>query len=73
MSSVLGGRDIAVFPELRRAFQYSPKAERLRIAAPGINSAGTNQKLLELFQLHPQIHGIAVLHGDRPVGLVNRR
>jgi diguanylate cyclase (GGDEF)-like protein len=70
---VLAERDIAVFPELRRAFHYSPKAEQLLIAAPAITVASNNQKVLELFQLHPQLHAIAVLQEGRPVGLVNRR
>jgi diguanylate cyclase (GGDEF)-like protein len=71
--SVLAARDIAVFPELRRAFHYSPKAGQLLMTAPPVTAANTNQELLELFQRHPQLHAVAVLHDGRPVGLVNRR
>ena len=71
--AVLAARDIAVFPELRRAFHYSPKADQLRVAAPSITADGTSQQLLELFQCHPQLHAVAVLEADRPIGLVNRR
>ncbi len=71
--SVLRARDIAVFPELRRAFYFSPKADKLLIAAPAVTAAKTNQEILELFQANPQLHAVAVLHGDLPVGLVNRR
>jgi diguanylate cyclase (GGDEF)-like protein len=71
--SVLAARDIAVFPELRRAYHYSPKADQLLIDAPSMTVTGSCQQLLELFQLHPQLHAVAVLDADRPVGLVNRR
>ena len=71
--SVLRTRDIAVFPELRRAFHYSPKADKLLIAAPAVTAAVTNQEILQLFKENPQLHAVAVLHDDQPVGLVNRR
>jgi diguanylate cyclase (GGDEF)-like protein len=71
--SVLAARDIAVFPELRRAYHYSPKADQLLIAAPSITAGSSSQQLLELFQLHPDLHAVAVLEANRPVGLVNRR
>jgi EAL domain-containing protein (putative c-di-GMP-specific phosphodiesterase class I)/GGDEF domain-containing protein len=71
--SVLAARDIAVFPELRRAFHYSPKADQLLIEAPPVTAASTNHDLLELFQRYPQLHAVAVLEEGRPVGLVNRR
>ncbi len=71
--SVLAGREIAVFPELRRASQFTPKAGQLLIDAPAVTADSSNQKVLELFQLHPQLHAIAVVHQDRPIGLVNRR
>jgi diguanylate cyclase (GGDEF)-like protein len=71
--AVLAARDIAVFPELRRAFQYSPKAGQLLMTAPTVTVACTNQELLELFKRHPQLHAVAVLHEGRPIGLVNRR
>jgi diguanylate cyclase (GGDEF)-like protein len=71
--AVLAARDIAVFPELRRVSQFAPKAGRLLVEAPAVTAASTNQKLLELFQAHPQLHAIAVLDQDCPIGLVNRR
>jgi diguanylate cyclase (GGDEF)-like protein len=71
--AVLAARDIAVFPELRRVSQFAPKAGQLLVEAPAVTAASSNQKLLELFQSHPQLHAIAVLDEDRPIGLVNRR
>jgi diguanylate cyclase (GGDEF)-like protein len=71
--AVLAAREIAVFPELRRVSQFAPKAGRLLIEAPAVTAASSNQKLLELFQTHPQLHAIAVVDQDRPIGLVNRR
>ena len=71
--AILGTRDIAVFPELRRAYHFSPKAEQLLIVAPSITADSSSQQLLELFQRHPDLHAVAVLDQDRPVGLINRR
>jgi diguanylate cyclase (GGDEF)-like protein len=71
--AVLAAREIAVFPELRRISQFAPKAGRLRIEAPAVTAASSNQKVLELFKAHPQLHAIAVVDQDRPIGLVNRR
>ncbi len=73
VEAVLAARDIAVFPQLRRSFRYSSKAAQLLIPAPAVNATSNNQKLLELFQQHPQLHALAVVEDDRPVGLINRR
>ncbi|HEY1412354.1 MAG TPA: phosphodiesterase, partial [Rhodopila sp.] len=76
--SVLSAREIAVFPESRRASQFAPKAGQLLIDAPAVTAELSNQELLELFKQHPQLHAVAVVDQavvDRgiPVGLVNRR
>jgi diguanylate cyclase (GGDEF)-like protein len=71
--AVLAAREIAVFPELRRVSQFAPKAGRLVIEAPAVTAASSNHKVLDLFQTHPQLHAIAVVDQDRPIGLVNRR
>src|SRR3984885_9757002 len=71
--SVLAAREIAVFPESRRASQFAPKAGQLLIDAPAVTAASSNQELLELFKLNPQLHAVAVLDQGRPVGLLNRR
>lgn len=70
---VLAARDIAVFPELRRAYNHTQTAGQLVISAPAVTSSTTNQKLLELFQDHPHLHSVAVLKDEQPVGLINRR
>ena len=71
--SVLAAREIAVFPESRRASQFAPKAGQLLIDAPAVTAASSNQELLELFKLNPQLHAVAVLDQGRPIGLLNRR
>ncbi len=71
--AVLAGREIAVFPELRRMLNFTAKAGELLITAPALNISHSNQQLLELFQSHPGLHAVAVLEQDRPIGLVNRR
>jgi EAL domain-containing protein (putative c-di-GMP-specific phosphodiesterase class I)/GGDEF domain-containing protein len=71
--AVLAAREIAVFPESRRASQFAPKAGQLLIDAPAVTAASSNQELLELFKLNPQLHAVAVLDQGRPIGLLNRR
>jgi diguanylate cyclase (GGDEF)-like protein len=71
--AVLVTPEIAVFPQLRRTSQFTPKASELLIPDPGIDSASTNQKVLEVFQDNPQLHALAVTEEDQPVGLINRR
>lgn len=71
--SVLAGSGIAVFPQVRRASPFSPKAGQLLIPAPPVSVSCDNQRLLEQFQRHPQLHAIAIVKDNTPVGLVNRR
>jgi diguanylate cyclase (GGDEF)-like protein len=71
--AVLTARDIAVFPELRRAYNHAQTAGQLLIAAPTVTPSTSNQQLLELFQNHPHLHAVAVLKDGQALGLVNRR
>jgi diguanylate cyclase (GGDEF)-like protein len=71
--SVLAAPEIAVFPELRRASQFAPKAGKLLIEAPTLTKEHSNLELLEILQSHPNLHAIAVVDHGRPIGLVNRR
>ncbi len=71
--AVLSDHEIAVFPELRRASQFAPKAGELLVSAPCVSPKTSNQELLDLFHAHGDLQAIAVVRDDRPIGLVNRR
>ena len=71
--AVLDASDIAVFPQLRRAYSPSLTAARLVNLAPAVSKSMNNQKLLEIFQADADLPAVAVLHEGLPVGIVNRR
>jgi diguanylate cyclase (GGDEF)-like protein len=71
--AVLDAPDIAVFPQLRRAYSPSLTAARLVNPAPAVPKSMNNQKLLEIFQADEDLPAVAVLHEGLPVGIVNRR
>lgn len=71
--AVLDAVDIAVFPQLRRAYSPSLTAARLVNPAPPVSKSMNNQKLLEIFQADADLPAVAVLSNGLPVGIVNRR
>ena len=71
--AVLDAADIAVFPEVRRAYSPSLTAARLVNPAPPVSKSMNNQRLLEIFQADADLPAVAVLNDGRPVGIVNRR
>jgi diguanylate cyclase (GGDEF)-like protein len=71
--AVLDAADIAVFPQLRRAYNPSLTAARLLNPAPAVSKSMNNQKLLEIFQADADLPAVAVLNDGLPVGIVNRR
>jgi diguanylate cyclase (GGDEF)-like protein len=73
VQNVFATREIAIFPELRRINAHSPKAIEFLIPAPPVSANECNQRILELFQEHPQLHALAVVEDQHPIGLVNRR
>jgi EAL domain-containing protein (putative c-di-GMP-specific phosphodiesterase class I)/GGDEF domain-containing protein len=71
--AVLDAPDIAVFPQLRRAYNSSLTAARLLNPAPAVSKSMNNQQLLEIFQADADLPAVAVLSAGVPVGIVNRR
>jgi diguanylate cyclase (GGDEF)-like protein len=71
--AVLDAPDIAVFPQLRRAYSPSLTAARLVNPAPAVSKSMNNQKLMEIFQADADLPAVAVLSDGVPVGIVNRR
>lgn len=48
------------------------QASKLLIQAPSITPRQSNETALDLFIAHPNLHALAVVDKDRPVGLINR-
>jgi diguanylate cyclase (GGDEF)-like protein len=69
---VLGERQVAVFPELSRASVLGQLRNVSLVEAPHVTSASTNDELATLFLQYTQLHAVALLEGDRPVGIINR-
>lgn len=69
----LAERRIAVFPEIKESVRRGVTAATLLIEAPTVATVTSNNVVAELFRLHPDLHAVAVLDGDRPVGIINRR
>ncbi len=69
---VLREREIAVFPELGRAASYGQLKNLATVSAPTVTLRSTNDELAALFLGGPDLHAIALLEGERPVGLINR-
>lgn len=70
--AVLTSRDIAVFPELKRASNSGYTASRLLIAAPSVDPDTTHDEVYELLRETDALHALAVVDDDRPVALINR-
>lgn len=68
---------IAVFPEHARrpagAHASGAPAAKMMVHAPALPRRATNNDVLELFNRLPDLHAVAVVEGEQPVALINRR
>ncbi|CAG9273529.1 EAL domain-containing protein [Paraburkholderia unamae] len=69
---------IAVFPEATRSAATQPAgggspAGKMLVRAPALPRHATNNDVLDLFNGLPDLHAVAVVEGERPVALINRR
>ncbi len=72
--AVLASRQVAVFPELRRAAGRSFNAARLLIEAPTVTPRTTHDEIIDCFHADPGVHAIAIVDAEhRPLGLLNRQ
>jgi len=71
----LRARHIAVFPEATRnaGAASSAPAQKMMVHAPALPRRATNNDVLELFNRLPELHAVAVVEGETPVALINRR
>ena len=69
---VLRERQIAVFPELTRASGNGQLKKLATVSAPTVTERTTNDDLSALFLKHSDLHAVALLDGEQPVGIINR-
>jgi diguanylate cyclase (GGDEF)-like protein len=65
-------RRVSVLPELRRVSSAGAMSRFAVIDAPSVELVTTNNELAALFISHSKLHAVAVIDGNRPVGIINR-
>lgn len=71
--TAIARREVAILTESASAFSKDISAERLMIAAEAVSATTNNETVLHIFQQNPELHALAVVVDQRPVGLINRR
>jgi EAL domain-containing protein (putative c-di-GMP-specific phosphodiesterase class I)/GGDEF domain-containing protein len=72
-AAVLLSPKLAVLPETTAPPQQFRLAGELSIGVPAMDAASTNDMVATMFLTHPEYHAVAVVEGNRPIGLINRR
>ncbi len=68
----LEDNSIAIIPEVAAYTQGQVRAEKLLIEAPGVNPTTPCETVLELMLKHPDLHAVAVVDDEMPVGIIDR-
>ncbi|MDZ7891880.1 MAG: phosphodiesterase [Rhodoferax sp.] len=69
---VLQERQVAVFPELGRLSQGGHLRSLSLVRAPTVSPETHNDTLAWIFLDNSALHAVAVVEGERPVGIINR-
>jgi diguanylate cyclase (GGDEF)-like protein len=69
--TVLSGREVSVFPVLRRAVRNELTAGQLMINAPAIAPSITHDQVYEMLPSLSEVPALAIVEEGRPVGLLN--
>lgn len=70
---LLAAREIAVYPETVRMPIQRHTVGQLVVPAPTLTPAVNNDTAGLMFDSRPELHAMAVIDGERPVGIINRR
>ncbi len=71
-AQVLQERQVAVFPELGRLSQGGHLRSLSLVRAPTVSPETLNDELARIFLVNSALHAVAVVEGERPVGIINR-
>ncbi len=69
---MLASGRVSVFPVAATGGGVRLSAERLVIPAPSINANMPSQSVLDLMLSQPDLHAVAVLDQEKPVGIIHR-
>ncbi len=69
---VLRSRQLAVLPEDRPVINRGLTARSLMTPAEALPSTANHKQALDFFAKHPDLHAVALVNEDRPVGLLAR-
>lgn len=70
---VLMDRRVAVFPELGRRIYGGQLRTVAVMTPPTVTAKATIDEAAKLFLANPDVHAMALLEGERPVGIINRQ
>lgn len=65
-------RRLAIYPEMRRSATSGQLKQISAVAAPAVAPHTTNDAVATIFLAQPDLHAVAVVDHDRPVGIINR-
>jgi EAL domain-containing protein (putative c-di-GMP-specific phosphodiesterase class I)/GGDEF domain-containing protein len=68
----LASNRVSVFPSAAGAGSIRVCAERLVIPAPSVSAQTPSHEVLDLMLHQPELHAVAVLQGEQPVGIIHR-
>ncbi len=71
--AVLGNRNIAVLPHDRQASNRGLTARTLLKPAPSLPATATHDEVVDLLRKRPDLHAVALVDKERPVGLISRK
>ncbi|RFO95746.1 diguanylate phosphodiesterase [Rhodoferax lacus] len=69
---VMSERQVAVFPELSRAAVAGQIRNLSVTPAPTVSQDESNDEVARIFLANAELHALAVLEGDKPIGIINR-
>ena len=72
-ATVLLDQRVAVMPAMRRAALSGRLREMPTISAPTLRSSSVHNDVAQVFDLHPELHAVAIVDHGAPVGLIGRR
>lgn len=70
---ILRSTKIAVLPQNQALPERFSLAGELVVPVPPVAASLSNEDLTRLFSNHPEYHAVAVVAGEHPIGLINRR
>jgi EAL domain-containing protein (putative c-di-GMP-specific phosphodiesterase class I)/GGDEF domain-containing protein/CBS domain-containing protein len=72
VQSCLQSGTVSVFPMLQVNNNLHVSADKLVVSAPAVSPTTVSQDVLDLMMQHPDLHALAVVDKDIPVGIIHR-